>query len=149
MVKWSQVIFVLALGFVLSLSACKEKKPPLSERIAKAWTAETVKHDNVIVYSRGGSNNAVPGYVAYLLILGSDNSVSLTEFDGNSFTGEWELQGETRLIIKNLGPKPPTNSGGVLEFTIKSIKDNELVLARVSPSTKTGNTVNEYVLTVR
>lgn len=147
--RWSQVVLVLAFGFLLSLGACKKKKPPLSERIAKAWTAESVRHDNTQVYSRNGSNNSVPGYVAYLLILGTDNSVSLTEFDGNSFTGVWELQGETRLILKNLGPEPPTNSGGVLEFTIKSIEDNELVLSRVSPSTKTGNTVNEYTLTVR
>lgn len=147
MSKWSSVLIVMA--FSLVMGACKGKKAPLSERIAKAWTAESVKHDNIVVYSRSGSNNSMPGYVSYLLILSSDNTVSLTEVDGTNFTGEWELQGETRLILKNLGPKPPTNSNGVLEFTIKSIKDNELVLSRTSPSMKTGNTVNEYTLTVR
>ena len=91
----------------------------------------------------------MPGYSAYLLILGTDNSVALTEFDGSQYTGVWELQGETKLVLKNLGPEAPTGSNGVLEFTIKSIEDNKLVLSRVSPSIKTGNTVNEYTLSVR
>lgn len=137
--------FFSLLGFV----GCKKKTPPLSERIAKAWVAESVKHDNTQVYSIGGSNNAVPGYSAYVLIISSDNTSSLTEFDGTTFTGVWELQGETRLILKDLGPEAPTGSNGVLEFTIKSISDNQLVLSRVSPSMKTGNTVNEYTLSVR
>lgn len=134
--------------FLVALAACK-KKPPLSERIAKSWIAEAVKHDNVQVYVSGGGDNAVPGYSSYSLRLNADKTVTLTEFDGNSFTGEWELRGETGLILRNLGPEEPTGSGGVLEFTIKSIDDNLLVLSRVSPSVKTGNTVNEYTLVVR
>jgi hypothetical protein len=146
--QWSLIFgltFCLLLGFV----GCKKKDPPLAERIAKAWAAESVRHDNTQVFTKGGSSNAVPGYSNYVLILGSDNTVQLTEFDGTNFTGVWELQGDTRLILKNLGPEAPTGSNGVLEFTIKSIEDSQLVLSRISPSVKTGNTVNEYTLSVR
>ena len=147
----NRLLLILGFAFCLSLvfSGCKKKTAPLSERIAKAWVANAVKHDNTQVYSKGGSNNAVPGYSNYVLIIGSDNTVKLTEFDGTTFSGTWKLQGDVRLILENLGPEAPTGSNGTLEFTIKSIEDSELILLRVSPSMKTGNTVNEYTLTVR
>lgn len=137
------------LCLLMGVVSCKSKTPPVSGRIAKAWAAESVRHDNTQVYMQGGSNNAVPGYSSYVLILGSDNRVTLTEFNGDTFTGEWELNGDSRLILKNLGPEQPTGSNGTIEFTIRSIDDNKLVLSRVTPSMKTGNTVNEYTLVVR
>ncbi|GAA4446941.1 hypothetical protein GCM10023091_40990 [Ravibacter arvi] len=138
------VAFCVLLGF----TACKKKKP-VSERIAKAWVAQSVKHDATEVYVVGGSNNAVPGYSNYLLILDANKTATLEEFDNTSYTGEWELSGETTLILKNLGPEPPTGSNGRLEFTIKTLDDDKLVLSRLSPSLKTGNTVNEYTLKLR
>ncbi len=149
MMKQLQLVLGLAFSVLIVVSACRPKKKPLSERIAKAWVAQSVKHDNTLVYEKGSSSGSAPGYSGYLLILGTDNSVTLTELDGTTFTGKWELQGETRLILKDLGPEQPTGSGGKLEYTIKTIEDNKLVLLSVSPSIKTGNTVNEYSLTVR
>lgn len=149
MMKRLKLVLGLAFSVLLVVSACKPKKKPLSERIAKAWVAQSVKHDNTLVYEKGSSSGSSPGYSGYQLILGTDNSVTLTDLDGTTFTGKWELQGETRLILKDLGPEPPTGSGGKLEYTIKTIEDNKLVLLSVSPSIKTGNTVNEYSLTVR
>jgi hypothetical protein len=142
------IVLGLTLCFLVALAACK-KKPPLSERIAKAWVAESVKHDNVQVYIGGGDNNSAPGYSNYALRLNSDKTVTLTEFEGTTFTGTWELRGETGLILRGLGPVEPTGSNGTLEYTIKSIEDNKLVISLVSTSIKTGNTINEYTLVVR
>ncbi len=149
MMKQLQLVLGLTFSILILVAGCKGKKKPLSERIAKAWVAEAVKHDNTLVYEKGNSGSSAPGYSGYLLILGSDNSATLTELEGTTFTGTWELQGETRLILRNLGPEEPTGSGGVLEYTIRSIEDNKLVLLSVKPSVKTGSTVNEYSLTVR
>ncbi len=149
MMKRLQLVLGLVFSVLIVVTSCKPKKKPLSERIAKTWVAQSVKHDNTLVYEKGGSGGSAPGYSGYQLILNPDHTVTLIELDGTTFTGTWELQGETRLILKDLGPQPPTSSGGKLEYTIKSIEDNKLVLLSVSPSVKTGNTVNEYSLTVK
>ncbi len=149
MMKRLQLVLGLVFSVLIVVSACKSKQKPLSERIAKAWIAETVRHNNTVVYEKGNSGSSAPGYSGYQLILGSDNTVTLTELDGTTFTGTWELQGETRLILRNLGPKEPTGSGGVVEYTIRTIEDNKLVLLSVKVSVKTGGTANEYSLTVR
>ncbi len=133
----------------ISTFACKKKVEPVSERIAKAWTAEIVNHDNVVVYSRGGSSNTWPGYSSFRLTLTSasgSNKVSYTEWNGDKFEGEWELQGDSKLILKNLVPQP-TASSGTIEFTITSLDDNKLVLTRTDASKKTGDTINSYTLT--
>jgi hypothetical protein len=137
----------LALSLTLLSAGCKKKVKPLSERIAKAWTAEAVKHNTTSVYMRGGSANTVPGYSAFRLNLtAASNAVTYTEWDNNTFAGTWELQGDSKLILRGLTPQP-TGTGGVIEFTIVSIDDTKLVIKNVNPSKKTGDTINEYTLT--
>jgi len=136
------------LTLTLIASGCKEKVKPVSERIAKAWTAESVKHGPTVVYTRGGSTNAVPAYSAFRLTLADasgSKTVNYTEFDGKTFTGKWDLDGDSKLILSELTP-PPTGSGGKIEFTITSLEDTKLVLTRLTTSPKTGGTVNEYTL---
>ncbi|TDE12556.1 hypothetical protein E0F88_22520 [Dyadobacter psychrotolerans] len=136
----------MILALALITAGCKKKVAPLSERIAKAWTAESVKHNTTTVYTRGGSTNTVPGYSAFRLTLtAASNAVTYTEFDGTSFTGVWELDGESKLILKNLTPQP-TGSGGTLEFSIVSVDDAKLVIKRLTASKKTGDSINEYTL---
>jgi len=147
MKKSYSLIWCTVLVFALMAAGCSSKKvKPLSERIAKAWTAESVKEGTVVVYTRGGSTNTRPAYSSFRLTLTSPSTVTYTEFDGTTFTGTWALSGDTKLILSGLTP-PPTGSGGTLEFTIVSVEDTKLVLKRVTASPKTGNSINEYTLT--
>jgi hypothetical protein len=137
----------LAMSLIFFSAGCKKKVKPLSERIAKAWTAEAVKHNTTSVYVRGGSGNSVPGYSNFRLNLtGASNAVTYTEWDNKTFAGTWELQGDSKLILKGLNPEP-SGTGGTVEFNIISIDDSKLVIKNVNPSKKTGDTINEYTLT--
>ena len=149
MKKSYSLIWCLMLVLALVTVGCKKDAKPLSERIAKAWTAESVKEGTVVVYTRGGSNNTRPGYSGFRLTLSTTagvNTASYTEFDGNTFTGTWSLDGSSKLILSGLTPAP-TGSGGTLEFSITSIEDAKLVIKRLTASKKTGDTINEYTLT--
>ena len=146
MKKSYSLLCCMILALAMVTAGCKKKVAPLSERIAKAWTAESVKHNTTAVYTRGGSTNTVPGYSAFRLTLtAASNAVTYTEFDGMTFTGTWALEGESKLILKNLTPQP-TGSGGTLEFSIISIDDAKLVIKRLTASKKTGDSINEYTL---
>ncbi|MCF0071608.1 hypothetical protein LZD49_14110 [Dyadobacter sp. CY261] len=138
---------IVVLGLITV--GCKDKVKPVSERIAKAWTAESVKHGATVVYTRGGSGNIEAAYSGFRLTLTNSNgtkTVSLTDVDAKTFTGTWDLEGDTKLILKDLTPQP-TGSGGTLEFTISGLEDSKVVLTRLKASPKTGGTINEYTLT--
>lgn len=137
----------MVLVLALIATGCKKKVKPVSERIAKTWTAESVKHASTTVYTKGAASNSVPGYSGFKLSLSSSgNTVAYTEWDGTTFNGTWELQGDQTLILKNLVPQP-SGSGGTVEFSILSIDNSKLVLKNLKESKKTGNTINEYSLT--
>ncbi len=141
---------VLSFGIVLVFAAsvlisCKTKVKPLSERIAKVWVARVVNEGSSTVYSSGSPTNAKPGYASYRLNLSSAPNVSLTEVDGNTYTGTYSLQGETTLVLSGLNPQP-TGTGGTLTYSITSISDTELVLSLTTAYPKTGNTNNKYTL---
>jgi len=147
MKKYYTFLSVLAIGVVL-VTGCKPKAKPLSEIIGRVWTAQVVNHASTTVYTKGGANNAVPGYSGYRLDLSSPTSVSYKEFDGNTFTGQWELQelatGNT-LTLKSLTP-PPTGTTGTIQFAIKSATETEFVIERTAASQKTGGSINKYTL---
>jgi hypothetical protein len=147
MKKGYTLFWSLMLAIVVLAGGCKTKVKPLSERLAKTWTAESVKEGSAVVYTRGGTGNTRPGYSDFRLTLVSGgSSATLVEFDKNSFAGSWELVGETKLTLKSLSPAP-TGTGGVIDYTITSINDTQLVLTRTSGSIKTGGTINVYTLT--
>lgn len=146
--KRSVFMGLLALSTTLTfVTGCGEKaKKPLSEKIAKNWSAQKVEHGSTLVYTKGAaSGNTSPGYATFSLNLSSPPAVTFKDIDGNTFTGQYELQGETKLILKNLTPQP-TGSNGTIEFTINSVSDAELVLTRLTASPKTGGTINKYYL---
>ena len=141
--KKALLLALLAFTTVF-MFGCKEKVKPVSERIAKTWTARIVKHGSTIVYSRGNANNSNPGYENYSLNLASAPNVRLTEVEGTTFTGNYEVPSDTKLILTNLSPEP-TSTNGRLEYTIQEITDTELVLVGTAYA-KTGGTVNTYTL---
>jgi hypothetical protein len=139
-------ILIMLMGIVLF--SCGKKADaivPLSDKIKKVWTADLVKEGGATVYTKGGSSNIKPGYSQFKLDLSSVASVTLVEVDGNTFSGTWELQNDTKLILKNLSPVP-TGTAGVLEFTISSASESNLNISRTSQNLKTGNSLNDYLL---
>lgn len=140
-------ILLFACSFFI-FSCGKEKVVPVSDKIKKNWVASTVKEGGTIVYTKGAANNAKPGYSSFQLRLLAAPSATLVEFDGNTFSGQYELTGDTKLTLKNLSPAP-TGTGGTIEFSIDLISDTQLILTRTTPSQKTGNTTNTYTLSLQ
>lgn len=136
------ILFVSIGLFVLS---CKTTVVPVSEKIKKTWTANIVKEGTATVYTKGATANTKPGYSSFTLNLLIAPSVTLKEADGNTFTGQYELIGDTQLVLKNLNPVP-TGTGGTITFTINSVTDTALDITRTTASQKTGGTINQYML---
>ncbi|MFC5412826.1 hypothetical protein ACFPMF_26110 [Larkinella bovis] len=145
MKKNTLIAFVTVLGLFVMLTGCsKSKVKPLSERIAKNWSAQKVEENNVVVYTKGGTGNVRPGYSQYALDLSNPPTVVITQVDGFKSTGQYEVQGDTKLILKNLSPAP--TDGPTIEFTINSSSDNALEITRTTADRKTGGTTNKYTL---
>ncbi len=141
----STSLFALLIASVALFGCGKPAPAPVSERIAKIWTAAKVDQNTTTVYTKGGATNAVPGYTNFRLNLSSPTTVQYTEFDGNTFTGTWSVPTDTRLVLTGLTPQP-TGTGGTVEFTIGTLTDTQLVLTRTTASQKTGGTTNTYTL---
>jgi hypothetical protein len=142
----SLISFLLAFVLVSFLAGCGGKKvAPVSERIAKVWTAQKAEENSTTVYIRGGTSNAKPGYSGFKLDLSNPPVARYTAFDGNVFTGQYSLTSDTRLVLTNLIPVP-SESGGRYEFDISDLTDNSVVLTRTEGDRKTGGTINRYTL---
>ena len=139
--KTNFILFFLLVG--LAIIGCKPKVAPMSERIVNIWTANTVREGNSLVYTQGGATNLRPGYINFKIEIQTGGTVVFTDFDGIRFTGQWTLEGDTKLVLKNLTPQP-TSTNGTIEFTISEFADGSMTLTRTTASTKTGGTVNVY-----
>lgn len=119
---------------------------PVSQRIAKIWTASKVEANATTVYTKGQTQpaNIEPRYSAFRLNLSNPTTVQLTDVDGNTFTGTWTTT-DTQLTLTGLTPQP-TGTNGTITFTIGPLTDTQLVLTRTSASQKTGNSINKYTL---
>jgi hypothetical protein len=143
-----RLLFLSIITFgVFVIFSCKPKVAPVSERIAKIWTASSVKENGTEVYKTGGTSNTKPGYSTYKLDLSTPPNVTIREIDGGTYTGTYSVTATT-LSIKGLTPQP-TGTGGNLDFSITSLSDDgiSLVLTGTTPYPKTGNTTNTYTLT--
>lgn len=118
---------------------------PVSDKVKKVWTAQIVNENTTLVYTKGATGN-IRNYGAYRLDLSNPPAVSITDWDGLTSTGQYDLPSDTRLVLKNLNPQP-TGTNGTIEFTINSVADSQLNLTRSTSSPKTGGTTNQYVLT--
>ena len=141
------ITLLAALGFVGLLTGCKKSPPPpVSELIAKVWTASKVEENNVTFYTRGVAN-PVRDYSKFRLDLSKPPTVVYTEYDGTSvFTGQYSVPTDTRLVLSGLNPQP-SGTNGTVEFTINSLDENNLKITRTTASVKTGNSINVYTLT--
>ncbi|MBC3785389.1 hypothetical protein [Spirosoma utsteinense] len=145
--KTSFIAFFAVVALTNLLTGCGKKKvAPVSERIAKVWTARIVEYNGATVYTKGVANNIQPGYDQFKLDLSAPPVVTYSEFDKNVFTGQYSVPSDNRLVLTNLNPAPSGVTNGTIEFTINQISDTELKLTRTTPSLKTGNTTNTYTL---
>jgi hypothetical protein len=150
-----KTLTLLFLGIVaiVQFSGCgggtTVKPKALSEVLKAVFYAQQVKHDNVVVYTKGGASNTVDNYKKLKFDLSSGSTVSFTDFDGNTFTGNYSISADNKsLTLSGLTPVP-TGSGGTVTFSVVSFTESpaQVVLSRVGQSVKTGNTTNEYTLT--
>ena len=144
--KTSVIALLSAMVLVGSLMGCKKTStPPVSELIAKVWTASKVEENNVTVYTKGGTAN-VRDYTKFKLDLSKPPAVSYTDYDGaNTFVGQYAVPDDQTLNLTNLNPAP--SDGPSISFTINSIDDNNLVITSKTTRLKTGGTINKYTLT--
>ncbi|MGL4632091.1 MAG: hypothetical protein ACRCVT_12885 [Leadbetterella sp.] len=127
-----------------STSADPEKT--LSDKLKLVWGADVVQYGSTQVYKAGAAGNTTD-YSKYKLDLSSPPNVTLTEFDGNSFTGKYSVAGST-VSLTGLTPEP-TGTGGKIDFTATIDASNVLTLVATQNSPKTGNSKNTYVLKSR
>ena len=142
---------LLSLFLLLAcLAACqKTKVTPVSERIRKVWVAQLVQENAATVYTRGAINTIRPAYGKYQLDLSSAGIVKLTETDGNTFLGQWQVSPDGKtLILNSFSSEPPTGTNGRVEYSIVSAADNALTLLRNSTNLKTGAVNTQYQLIV-
>lgn len=151
------VIFGLFLSF---LTACSSGSTPapgssttttvtvtFSDKIAKTWAASSIKEDGNAVFTSGGASNTKPGYTKFKLDLSSKNSVKITEYDGNTFTGVWSISADEKILtLSNLNPEP-AGTGGTIAFDINELAASILKITRNTLNRKTGATKTEYQLT--
>lgn len=135
-------VSITLLSFLMGCGG--SKVAPVSERIAKVWIANKVDENSTTVYNKGGSAN-IRDYTKFKLDLSKAPTVTYTEYDGNTFTGQYSLPDDNTLKLTNLNPSP-TGDNGTITFTINSIDDSNLKLTRTTASQKTGNTINTYTL---
>ena len=141
----------ICLFVILStlVSQCKKDTvESTADKIKKIWTVQTVKENGTNVYTKGGSANIKTYYTNFQLDLSNPPAVTLTEVDGLTFTGTYELVGDTKLILKNLTPAP-FGTNGTIEFIITKIDGTQFEITRITTSLKTGGTTNIYALIVK
>lgn len=148
--KFVALLFFSAIS-IIQFSGCgsSSKAKPVSEILKAVFFAQQIKHDNIVVYTKGATSNTVSGYSKLRMDLSSTGNVSFTDFDGNTFNGSYSISTDSKtLTFNNLTPIP-TGSGGTLTFSIISFQESpaQVVLSRSGASVKTGNTINEYTLT--
>ena len=141
--------FALGLMLLVELTNCKkDAAPSVSELIKKTWIPQTVREGNSVVYTKGAATNVKAGYGNFVLNLSGGTLVSLTELEGTTFSGTYEVVNDNKLVLRGLSPKP-TGTDGTLEYTIGSVSDANLELTRTSASQKTGGSLNSYSLIIR
>lgn len=136
---------IVIVAMLVMACGTKTPEPAMSDKVKKVWTVHTVKENSTLVYTKGATSN-IRNYNAFRLDLSNPPSVSITDWDGLTFTGQYEVPIATRLVLKNLNPQP-FRTNGTIEFTINSVNDNQLDLTRADTNPKTGDTSNQYALT--
>jgi hypothetical protein len=139
------LLFLAATSIWAIVSCGSKAATPVSDLVKKTWTANIVKQNGTVVFTKGAASNTSPGYAGFKLNLSSPPAATLTDVDGNTFTGSYKLDSDTQLTLSGLNPAP-TGTGGTITFTITTSNDTQLNLTRTTPSQKTGNTTNDYQL---
>lgn len=138
------------LCFLFMLVGCiedhKNTTPQILAQLAKKFSAQSVDENNITVYTKGGASNIRPGYNKLLLDL-TGPGATFRDFDNNTFVARvWTVTDNNKLTLTDLDPQP-SGTNGVIEFSITSISDSQVVLTRLAASEKTGGQIVKYTLT--
>lgn len=118
--------------------------PLVSDLIKKVWSASNIQWDGNVQYDKAATSNLVAGYAQFKLDLTSSSSVSLTEYDGNKFTGTYSLSSDNKTLtlssLKTSDGSEPTGTGGTLAFTISGVPTaSSLVMESTTAYVKASN----------
>lgn len=118
--------------------------PLVSDLIKKVWSASNIQWDGNVQYDKTATSNLVAGYAQFKLDLTSSSSVSLTEYDGNKFTGTYSLSSDNKTLtlssLKTSDGTEPTGTGGTLAFTISGVPTaSSLVIESTTAYVKASN----------
>jgi hypothetical protein len=144
----SKLLLLWAILALLFTQCKKETVETTADKIKKIWTVQSAKENGANVFTKGGTGNIKLYYANFQLDLSNPPAVTLTEVDGLTFTGTYELVGDTKLILKNLTPAP-FGTNGTIEFTITKIDATQFEITRTTTNLKTGGTTNTYILIVK
>ena len=145
--KTQFLTFLSIIALFTIVTSCKPRRvAPVSERIAKIWTAQKVTYNGATVYTRGATSNVESRYTGFRLDLSTPPTVRYTEFEGSVFQGQYSVPSDNLLKLTGLTPLP-TGTTGDIDFAISNLTDNSVTLTRTSTSAKTGGTTNVYELT--
>ena len=149
--KKTHYALLFSLTVLTLLAGCgKTPVTPVSDLIKKNWTPKTVTENGTAKYTFGATSNPTPGYSKFVLNLSSPPAVTWTTIDASgmsyTFTGTYALSSDNKTITLSGLTPIPTGSNGTVSFTITSVTDSELVLARTTADPKTGNSNNIYTL---
>lgn len=139
-------VLQFCLFLLILCSACKKDGPGIEEKVRKVYTAKSVTHDGLTVYTQGSTSNINPEYTSFRLDLATAGKAKLKDVTAETFTGNYTVT-QQNLTLSDLSPQP-TGSGGTLSYAITSIDGDgrNLVLTSTKGNPKTGNTVNVYTL---
>jgi hypothetical protein len=138
-----KIAFFLPIFFaiVTILSSCgSAAEPSVKEKLSRVWTANMVTWGSTSVYSSTSTSNTQAGYKSFSLTLTSANAATLTEFDGNSFTGTWALStDEKTLTITFTGNAPTGLTNNQLSYSIANLTTSSVTLTTTQALIKASN----------
>jgi hypothetical protein len=120
----------------------------VAQQIAKTWSVQSVKEDNITVFISGGTANIKVGYLNFKLDLSSLSAAKLTEYDGTTITGKWSVSADNKTVtLTDLSPEP-TDTNGTISYTINQVTASSFKITRNVLNRKTGATTTEYELKI-
>lgn len=138
-----KIVFFLPIFFaiVTILSSCgSAAEPSVKDKLSRVWTASMVTWGSTSVYSSTSTSSTQPGYKSFSLTLTSTGAATLTEFDGNSFSGTWALSADDKtLTISFTGSVPTGLTNNQLSYEVSNSTTSSVTLKTTLPMIKASN----------
>lgn len=138
-----KIAFFLPIFFAILtiLSSCgSAAEPSAKDKLSRVWTASMVTWGSTSVYSSASTSSTQPGYKSFSLTLTSTGAATLTEFDGNSFSGTWALSTDEKTLTITFSGNAPTGlTNNQLSYSIANLTTSSVMLTTTLPMIKASN----------